>query len=262
MVTLKRSHIVYMAVLLAVLMIFPSMFTEQSLAADYWAVVHTVDPEEGDSYAEILINNKPVITLYSISEKFEYETIANKTAKRLNHLFEDHTQTVAVFPDLKEGEVVLREEDQVIITVDEKLAAYKGKTTSELALKWLDNLEKILARDLVGERIPTKSGIGQERRGIASWYGGVFHGRVTASGEVYDKYELTAAHRRLPFGTVLMVTDTESDKSVLVRVNDRGPFHSQRFLDLSKKAALDIGMISSGTANVVTRVISMPANDE
>lgn len=86
--------------------------------------------------------------------------------------------------------------------------------------------------------------------GIASWYGPKFHGNLTANGEKYDMYGLTAAHRTLPFNTVLRVENQDNGKSVVVRINDRGPFAKNRIIDLSKKAAQEIDMIGNGTAPV------------
>lgn len=86
--------------------------------------------------------------------------------------------------------------------------------------------------------------------GKASWYGPNFHGKLTANGETYDMYELTAAHRTLPFDTVLEVINLDNGKSVQVRINDRGPYAKNRIIDLSKKAAEEIDMLGPGTANV------------
>jgi len=91
--------------------------------------------------------------------------------------------------------------------------------------------------------------------GTASWYGGKFHGRRTASGETYNQNALTAAHRTLPFGTEVVVTNENTGKSVVVRINDRGPFTGGRIIDLSRQAATAIGMINSGTARVKLEVI-------
>lgn len=92
--------------------------------------------------------------------------------------------------------------------------------------------------------------------GHASWYGGKFQGRKTASGEVFDTNKLTAAHKRLPFGTRIRVTNTANDKSVVVRINDRGPFVKGRIIDLSRAAAARIGMLGSGVAEVEIEVVS------
>lgn len=80
----------------------------------------------------------------------------------------------------------------------------------------------------------------------ASWYGPRFHGRLTANGEIYDQNALTAAHKSLKFGTLLKVTNTRTKKSIIVRINDRGPYIPGRQLDLSKAAAVELGVINSG----------------
>lgn len=89
-----------------------------------------------------------------------------------------------------------------------------------------------------------------DKTGMASWYGPGFHGKKTANGEVYNQYDFTAAHPTLPMPSFLRVTNMQNGKQVVVRVNDRGPFHSNRILDLSKAAAEKIGLISTGTARV------------
>ena len=91
--------------------------------------------------------------------------------------------------------------------------------------------------------------------GKASWYGPGFHGRLTANGERYNQYALTAAHRSLPFGTRVRVTNMNNDRSVVVRINDRGPFIRGRVIDLSTAAANNIGMIHHGVVPVRVQVI-------
>lgn len=86
--------------------------------------------------------------------------------------------------------------------------------------------------------------------GIASWYGEPFHGRQTASGERYDMNELTCAHPTLPFGSRIRVRNLENGRTVTLRVNDRGPFVQGRIVDVSRKAAEELGIIGSGTARV------------
>ena len=95
--------------------------------------------------------------------------------------------------------------------------------------------------------------------GVASWYGPDFHGRRTANGERYDMHELTAAHRTLPFGTIVDVHDLENDRRVRVRINDRGPFRKQRIIDLSYQAARALEMIGNGTARVELVPVFLPA---
>ena len=93
-----------------------------------------------------------------------------------------------------------------------------------------------------------------EQTGLASWYGGEFHGRLTANGEVFDTHQMTAAHKRLPFGTLVDVTDLETGRTVRVRINDRGPFVEGRIIDLSYAAAAELDMVRRGTARVRLKV--------
>ncbi|NEQ83283.1 MAG: septal ring lytic transglycosylase RlpA family protein, partial [Moorea sp. SIO2I5] len=92
-------------------------------------------------------------------------------------------------------------------------------------------------------------------RGIASWYGSAFHGRRTASGERFNQYALTAAHRSLRFGTRVKVTNLRNGRSVIVRINDRGPYVRGRIIDLSRGAARIIGLVRSGTAAVRIEIL-------
>jgi peptidoglycan lytic transglycosylase len=105
----------------------------------------------------------------------------------------------------------------------------------------------------VGRAAPPPAPIVQGEEGIASWYGHPFHGRPTASGEIYNMYAMTAAHRTLPFGTQVRVHDLENDQSVVVRITDRGPFVEGRIIDLSYAAAQAMHM--SGTALVRLEIL-------
>ena len=89
----------------------------------------------------------------------------------------------------------------------------------------------------------------------ASYYGRAFAGKMTANGEIFDPAEYTAAHKKLPFGTLVKVKNVDNGKTVVVRINDRGPFHGDRAIDLSKAAANDIGMTRTGTADVKLQII-------
>lgn len=91
--------------------------------------------------------------------------------------------------------------------------------------------------------------------GIASWYGKPYHGRQTASGEKYNMNDLTAAHRTLPFGTKVRVTRLDTGQSVVVRINDRGPFVRGRVIDLSREGAKKIGMVNDGITDVRVEII-------
>jgi rare lipoprotein A len=108
---------------------------------------------------------------------------------------------------------------------------------------------------------PTSAAVGYEEAGEASWYGNPYHGRRTASGEIYDMNQMTAAHRTLPFGTRVRVASLLDGSSIEVRINDRGPFKDEdkRIIDLSYAAARLLGVIGPGVIPIRLRVVSMPS---
>jgi rare lipoprotein A len=113
-----------------------------------------------------------------------------------------------------------------------------------------------------GERYTVmETSAGYEEQGIASWYGEPFHGRRTSSGEIYDMHKLSAAHKSLPLPTYVEVTNLENGRQIVVRVNDRGPFHDGRVIDLSYAAARKLDIVGPGTAEVRVRALDPPAAD-
>ncbi len=109
---------------------------------------------------------------------------------------------------------------------------------------------------VLGKRYYTlPSSRGYVERGIASWYGTKFHGRSTSSGEPYDMYAMTAAHKSLPLPTYVKVTNLRNGRSAIVKVNDRGPFHDNRLIDLSYAAATKLGILAEGTGLVEVRAL-------
>lgn len=120
-------------------------------------------------------------------------------------------------------------------------------------------LQIILVLGVAGcARMPKPPTAGPEagvETGVASWYGGEFHGRPTSSREIYDMNDMTAAHRSLPFGTYVMVTNLDNDRSAVVRINDRGPFVKDRIIDLSYASAQVLGLVGPGTARVRLEIL-------
>ncbi|MBW1645363.1 MAG: septal ring lytic transglycosylase RlpA family protein, partial [Deltaproteobacteria bacterium] len=106
--------------------------------------------------------------------------------------------------------------------------------------------------------LPAKPKLIQEQEGIASWYGRDFHGKKTSSGEIYNMYDLTAAHKELPLGSRVLVTNLENGRQVEVVINDRGPFIRGRIIDLSYGAAKALDMVKQGTALVRLKLLAPP----
>jgi rare lipoprotein A len=107
---------------------------------------------------------------------------------------------------------------------------------------------------------PTVVSVGDEFSGNASWYGPDFHGKLTSNGEIYNMYDMTAAHKTLPMNTIVKVTNKRNGLSTIVRINDRGPFIDTRIIDLSNTAAKKIDMLAAGTAPVTVEIIGFSTN--
>lgn len=116
-------------------------------------------------------------------------------------------------------------------------------------------LEPVAPQNALPDPLPDRAPEAPPKAVEASYYGPGFAGRPTASGEIFKPEKLTAAHRTLPFGSIVKVTNAATGKSVNVEINDRGPFHGNREIDLSTAAAREIGMLASGTAKVTLEVI-------
>jgi len=116
------------------------------------------------------------------------------------------------------------------------------------------------ARHSTARLAPPLARIGLTETGVASWYGVPYHGRPSASGEIFDMEKLTAAHRALPFQTWVEVTNLSNGKQVNVRITDRGPFGRGRIIDVSMAAARELDMVRTGTARVLLKVILPPVN--
>lgn len=101
------------------------------------------------------------------------------------------------------------------------------------------------------------TGLEKVQYGVSSYYGPKFHGKPTANGEIFDMYKISAAHRYLPLGTIIQVRNLDNNKTLRIRINDRGPFVNNRVLDCSYAAALKLGFVEQGTANIKLVVIEM-----
>lgn len=106
------------------------------------------------------------------------------------------------------------------------------------------------------------TGKGFKEQGHASWYGSKFHGHLTSNGETYDMYAMSAAHKNLPLPSYVKVTNLDNNKQIIVRVNDRGPFHHGRVIDLSYAGAYHLGMLAKGTARVQLETIYVPSAEQ
>lgn len=169
----------------------------------------------------------------------------------------------AAAANLKRKSKIRQKQARITLKTDRLIATDKKQNNlSNLFLKRnlskIDRSKKSLnSRSQINSLVPNleQNLIARGIRGEASWYGNEFHGRSTANGEIYNQYDLTAAHPSLPFGTNVRVTNLNNGRSVVVRINDRGPYAEGRIIDVSAAAAGAIDMMGTGVAPVQLDVL-------
>ena len=177
---------------------------------------------------------------------------AQKMATKLRTLIkEDKLEPAQLNPLIGTNFVGVSHQNELLFVVDETLRSHPEIPATAMAVQWVNNLRQAFDEKPLGLATIQMAAAGlaetsESFYGTASWYGPGFHGRKTANGEIFDENALTAAHKTLPFNTHLKVINRLNGKSVVVRINDRGPYVGQRSLDLSKAAAHCLGSTSSG----------------
>ncbi|HEY9648498.1 MAG TPA: septal ring lytic transglycosylase RlpA family protein, partial [Chroococcidiopsis sp.] len=155
--------------------------------------------------------------------------------------------------------------DRLLFVVSSSVSRRQGQNAEILAIEWINNLRAAFDQEPVTlsaaqYQMWALSKTGKTLEGTASWYGPRFHGRLTANGEIFDQNTLTAAHPSLPFNTYLEVTNLKTGRSVVVRINDRGPYIGQRSLDLSRAAARCLDSESSGVIRYRASILQQAPN--
>lgn len=204
--------------------------------------------------AHVTVNDNNVITINANNQNNPLSQ-TKQIAQTLNTLLnEKKLRADKILPALRGNKYIARVDNKVIFSIDEKTAKTMKKDPAQLTMKWVNNLRLALGGNQVGYRV--SRGLSAPSRdsqmGYASWYGNEFHGRPTSSGELYNMNKFTAAHRTLPLGTPILVTNLSNGRSILVKVNDRGPFADtgNRILDLSQCAFRAIAPLGAGVARI------------
>lgn len=240
---------------------------------------------DGRPAATLYVRNIPILTFLSDAAgetSDRPDTRATALANRLNQLAQSGVDANSIsvnwIPDgdryaIQVGEETLVEIDTHTILPDmtsnpeqdalqatNRLRRVMGNAPplQQIAGKPQEPPILVTARAKIAPKQNAEEPVLFEMDGWASWYGPGFDGATSASGEVFDQYALTAAHRDLPFDTLVRVTNLDNGRSVVVRINDRGPFLPDREIDLSAGAAEEIGMMASGTAPVAIEVLGSP----
>lgn len=222
-------------------------------------------------YASVLLNNTEVMKFRSAYDDMSPALRAKRTASRLYEFLNTGGDPRWIKPGLEAGRVVIRIGPEVLATIDPVTAKLSKNGEKHLALVWTNLTRRSLGATpiLRGPSAVSRSMInreefidpsafrpsGQVLTGYASWYGPGFHGRTAADGSRYNMDEMTAAHKSLPFGTLVRVTNKRNGKSCVVRITDRGPYVDGRIIDLSRAAAKAISMLGSGVAPVEVAIL-------
>lgn len=197
----------------------------------------------------------------NLPNKFE----ANLMQRRLKQLLESSNLNASKLrPAFIDGIPALMMGNRFLFGINKEISQKNRRTPDLLAIEWINNLRSALKApklSLVEGQVKMHGLQSSQKKlsGLASWYGDYFHGRLTANGERYNQNDFTVAHKTLPFNTFLKVTNTQTGKAVIVRVNDRGPYIPPRSLDLSRAAARCIGSEKAGVVHYKA-VIMKPNN--
>jgi rare lipoprotein A len=234
---------------------------------------------EGERIAILHVNNLPVLTFVAddaatkaINDGATSDDLVNRAesvARAIDAFYQangdPHAIGVRWDDTAEEYELTLEGEDLVAINEVVRYSNPTGQLQTD-ALQAANRLRNLLgASEELTEvegapeptaAAPTNWGVVSSFSGVASWYGPGFHGRSTASGERFNRNAMTAAHRTLPFGTRVLVTNVSNNRQVVVRINDRGPFSGGRVIDLSEGAAREIGLHLSGVGTVRVEVLA------
>jgi rare lipoprotein A len=238
----------------------PDLFTINQGEGKLPIIIQVVP--QTDSTASLFVNGSEILRFSSI-DGFEAYSRAKSAANKLNSMLViDADSSDSVKPAMVEKNPVVQVDGETLFSVDAVSAKAAGSTPEKLAFTAANRLRQVLGENTLSAKAYPQftatnesayQGTGKRQSGVASWYGPGFHGRRTASGSRYNMYAMTAAHRTLPFGTMVRVTNNRNNKTCVVKITDRGPYVHGRIIDLSKSAAQAIGM--SGTAKVTLEIV-------
>lgn len=241
----------------------PDIYTIGNGAGTLPTVIQVL-PQD-DEATSLFVNGTEILRFNGEVSGMDSYTRVKTIADRLNNLLENNPKAASELqPGLIHGMAVIHVDDATLATVDQQTAKDNNEEPLKLSLLYTNRLRHALGAANMDEKAlasiikadPVYKGTGKTQSGMASWYGPHFHGRRSADGSRFNQYALTAAHKTLPFGTLVRVVNHSSKKSCLVKITDRGPYAHGRIIDLSRGAASAIGMLGSGVARVSIEVVN------
>jgi rare lipoprotein A len=246
--------------LVAAVSILPSTLTASASTASETRPLAIGYKADG-TIGQVTVNDKPALVLRRTSQAANAGQLARKVAVRLNELQQSRLlRPDQVAPAMSGGQFEVRVGKKTVLVVDKVLAQAEHAPAALVAMRMTNQLRKALGG--VPFEVQASRGLmvgGRTLGGEATWYGEEFHGRATTSGERYDIRLMTCAHRTLPFGTLLLVSHAGNGRSVLVRVNDRGPWgRESRIVDLTPAAYRLLAPLNSGVIPIKAEIVSLP----
>ena len=212
----------------------------------------------GREVGEVLLHRQVVLRIRTSAGGIDPFERAVVVAHRLADRLQSGADPATIFPDAQNGSIVVSWHGELVVTVDAAHASLNNTNPHGLAKVWANNIRRAAGGPAVPlEYVLTTADSDTEVATafcVASWYGNQFHGRSTANGETFDERALTAAHRYLPFGTKVKVTNLHNGKSIMVTINDRGPYVAGRTIDLSSAAAAALELKQQGIGSVKLEV--------
>ncbi len=220
-------------------------------------------PQDDDT-TSLFVNGTEILRFQGEAAGMDSHSRVKTIASRLNQLLDNNRQTAnSIRPALVNNLPVIQAGNQTLVTVDAQSAKTVQENPLKLALLYSNRIRQALGQSALDAKIlenlaentPNYKSTGKVQTGMASWYGPYFHGRRSADGSRFNQFAMTAAHRTLPFGTIVRVINQRTHKSCYVKITDRGPFAHGRIIDLSRGAAKKIDMLGSGVARVSVEVV-------
>jgi rare lipoprotein A (peptidoglycan hydrolase) len=221
-----------------------------------------VRPQANNGQVAVLVKGKEISRFRSAFEGKSASQRANQFSANLSSFLNQGGNPRDIKPGLEGKKVVVRAGARILAVVDDKLAKEYKVSNKALAISLANRLRETLGAGNIDRttQVASRAFLGMRPTGVlltgmASWYGPGFHGRRCANGSRFDMYAMTAAHKTLPFGTIVKVKNHNTGRSCLVKITDRGPYAHGRIIDLSKGAAQAIGLLGSGVGRVSVEVM-------
>ncbi|GIW21469.1 MAG: hypothetical protein KatS3mg068_0476 [Candidatus Sericytochromatia bacterium] len=209
------------------------------------------------NYSYVIVKSNKIISIKKLPNNKHIEK-AKEISNKLNSFWlEKKLSPSNILPAVRDKNFIIKSSNNTLFSIEKEIAINEKKSPYKITLEWTNSIRKALGSNPLEQRISRNFNRTISQIGYASWYGGKFHGRKTSSGEIFNMNSFTAAHRNLPLGTQVIVTNLDNGRSIIVKINDRGPFSEpgRRIIDLSKEAFKALSYLGKGIIRVKIEVL-------